>query len=414
MGLSISKFGTLSSFKVFSIFMSKLLPALFIPFLLIGCGDDGKIAVVAENSYSFTIDSNGEVYAAGENIEGQLGLGNTGINSNCNIHAVWNDYYYLFFPYCKTFTKVSSLEGKNITSIAAGESHSLALDSNGNVYGAGNNDDGQLGFKDTADYYVLDHRKFTEIPSLNGKKITAIAAGDSFSLALGSDGKVYATGYDNFAEVSSLKGKNITTIVAGRSHSFAIDSDGKVYASGANSYGQLGFGDMWQRNGFTEVTSLNGKNIIAISAGEHHSIAVDSDGKVYTAGDNDYGQLGLGDDGYRTNRYAFTEVPSLNGKNITAVVAGTYHSFAIDSNGKAYGTGNNGHSELGLGDKNNRNTFTEIPSLNGKNIISIAAGSWHSLAVDSEGKIYATGNNYDGQLGLDDTKDRHIFTEIKD
>ncbi|MDR2638700.1 MAG: hypothetical protein LBC09_02550, partial [Helicobacteraceae bacterium] len=252
----------------------------------------------------------------------------------------------------------------------------------------------------------------------------AIAAETSKSLALDSDGKVYAAGWneygqlglgDNidrnaFTEVAALKGKKIIAIAAGHRHSLALDSDGKVYATGDNEDGELGLGDKINRDRFTEVSSLKGKKIIAIEAGSFASFALDSDGKVYAIGYNTHGQLGLGDTNYRDR---FTEVLSLSGKKIIAIAAETSKSLALDSDGKVYAAGWNKYGQLGLGDNIDRNAFTEVAALKGKRIIAIAAGWRHSLALDSGGKVYATGENEESRLGLGDKINRNEFTEAK-
>jgi alpha-tubulin suppressor-like RCC1 family protein len=406
MTLLATKLGTLSSFKAFSIFMSKLFLFLLIPFLLIGCGDDNKIAVAAGGSHSLVLDNEGNVYAAGNNNDGQLGFNNNNaihyINGNCKMGGVLFNYTY----YCEVFTKVSSLEGKNITAVAAGDHDSLALDSNGNVY--------------TEAYDYDGHSAFVAATSLEGKNIIAISARGNGYFALDGNGKVYVAGVnsygqlglgdtnnrDDFTEVVSLNGKHIIYIAAGEYHTLAIDSDGKVYATGEN-YGQLGLGDNNDRNTFTEVTSLSGKNITAVAAGSYHSLAIDSDGKVYATGEN-YGQLGLGDN---NDRNTFTEVTSLNG--VTAISAGAYHSLILDGTGKVYGAGSNSYGQLGLGNADSSYTFVEIPSLNGKNITTIAAGDDYSFVIDNKGNVYGTGSNSYGLLGLGDTNSRNVFTEVK-
>jgi alpha-tubulin suppressor-like RCC1 family protein len=121
-------------------------------------------------------------------------------------------------------------------------------------------------------------------------------------------------------------------------------------------------GDTTDRDVFTLVSSLNDKNVTAISASSH-SFAIDSDGKVYATGHNSRGALGLGDSGYENNRFSFTPVPSLNDKNVTAVVAGSGYSFTLDNNGKIYATGVNGAGQLGLGDTTDRSVFTPVTVL---------------------------------------------------
>ncbi|MDR2152005.1 MAG: hypothetical protein LBO72_04205 [Helicobacteraceae bacterium] len=361
-----------------------------------------NIAVVAaDGSHSLALSSEGKLYAAGDNSEGQLGLGD----------AKDRD----------VFTLVSSLEDKKIVAIEANGECSFALDSDGKLYVAGRNRDGQLGLGDAKERDV-----FTLVSSLEGKKIVAIAAGSFHSLALDSNGKVYAAGENNvgqlglgdksrrwkFTEVSALSDKKIVAIAAGGSHSLALDNEGKVYASGFNEYGQLGLGDSGRatsRKAFTLVSSLSGKNITRIAAYYGHSLALSSKGKLYAAGFNDHGQLGLGD---KDNRNNFTLAKALEGKEIVAIETGNFHSLALDSNGKFYATGSNGDSELGLDDNKDRDVWTLVSSLEDKKIVGVAAGDFHSLALDSDGRIYAAGRNKDGQLGLGDAKRRDVFTPI--
>ncbi|MFD4972982.1 immunoglobulin domain-containing protein, partial [Streptomyces sp. NPDC058424] len=181
----------------------------------------------------------------------------------------------------------ASLDGKSVTAIAAGQQHSLALTSDGKVTAWGNNDFGQ-----------------TNVPaSLDGKSVTAIAAGRWHSLALTSDGKVTAWGYDYFGTTdvpTSLANKTVTAIATSNLHSLALTSDGKVTAWGYNGDGE------------TNVpASLDGKSVTAIAAGWRHSLALTSDGKV-TAWGNTSG------------------LPvSLTGRTVTAIAAGDGYSLAV-------------------------------------------------------------------------------------
>jgi alpha-tubulin suppressor-like RCC1 family protein len=320
----------------------------------------------------------------------------------------------------EVFTRVSSLSGKNIIAIAAADVHSIALSKDGKVYGAGI--DESLGLGSREGHFKI-YATFTEITDLRDKGIVAIAAGVSHSLALSSNGKVYATGlnYDGqlglgdsgegifklhatFTEIIDLRDKNITAISASDSASFALSSNGKVYATGENYYGELGLGDKTDRNVFAEITDLRDKNITAISAGNMHTTALSKDGRVYAAGYNSNGELGLGD---KNNRDTFTEITDLRDKNITAIS----NSFALSSDGKVYAAGDNYYGELGLGDENDRDVWTLVPSLSGKNIGAVVA-RLHSIALSKDGRIYTTGYNSNGQLGLDDKIDRYKFTLV--
>jgi alpha-tubulin suppressor-like RCC1 family protein len=386
---------------------------LFVSLLIVCCGGGGNNnnrnevqfkTIVAGGLHALALSNNGKVYAVGQNDNGQLGLGD---NTDRN-----------------TFTEVTSLSGKNITALSAGYEHSLALSNDGKIYAAGRNDYGQLGLNDTT-----DRNTFTEVTDLSDKNITSISAGHYHSFALSDNGKVYATGWNiygqlglgdtanrnAFAAVIFLSDKNITALSdAGFGHSLALSGGGTVYAAGLNGGGQLGLGDTTDRNtSFTEVIGLGDKNITSVFAGSYHSLALSDDGKVYATGINGSGQLGLGNDYDRDN---FPKVTGLGDKNITALSAGGSnigsHSLALSDNGKVYATGYNNYGQLGLGNNTDRTTFAEVTSLSGKNITAISAGSFYSFALSNDGKIYAAGHNYNGQLGLGDNTNRNTFTKV--
>ncbi|WP_406426857.1 immunoglobulin domain-containing protein [Streptomyces sp. NBC_01589] len=148
----------------------------------------------------------------------------------------------------------------------------------------------------------------TDVPaSLDGKTVTAIAAGQQHSLALTSEGKVTAWGNNDSGRTdvpASLAGETVTAIAATGQHSLALTSEGKVAAWGLNFGGQ------------TDVpASLDGETVTAIAAGWRHSLALTSDGKVT---------------GWGTNISGSTDVPaSLAGKTVTAIAAGDGYSLAV-------------------------------------------------------------------------------------
>ncbi|MDR2081978.1 MAG: hypothetical protein LBP54_08885, partial [Campylobacteraceae bacterium] len=177
----------------------------------------------------------------------------------------------------------------------------------------------------------------------------------------------------------------------------------------------------------------NGYKRPAVAAHGYNSLVLSSDGAVYAAGRNTF-ELGLGGASVSdVKRGTFLKIPSLSGKNIAAISAGRDHSFAIADNGKLYAAGDG--YQTGLGAKNRCEKlvekfmagqvdhvsesdmydcwgFIEVPSLSGKKIVAVAAGSYHSLAIDSNGVIYAAGENKEWQLGLGDTNERAEFTPV--
>jgi alpha-tubulin suppressor-like RCC1 family protein len=136
-----------------------------------------------------------------------------------------------------------------------------------------------------------------------------------------------------------LAGKTIVKIAAGDNHVLALASDGTVYSWGANNFGQLGNGTNINSNVPVAVNTsgvLFGKHIIDISADAAHSIALASDGTVYTWGSNSSGQLGNGTNISSNVPVAVNTSGVLAGKTIIKVSAGRDFSLALDSNGKVY------------------------------------------------------------------------------
>ncbi|MFL0251341.1 immunoglobulin-like domain-containing protein [Clostridium neuense] len=192
-------------------------------------------------------------------------------------------------------------------------------------------------------------------------------------------------------------------IAAGYYHMVALDSDGHVWSWGDNSCGELGTGDTKDRNVPTQISTLD--NIVEVSGGGYDTEAIDKNGHVWSWGQNDCGQLGTGDN---IGRNIPTEISIST--NIVSISAGSEHTEAIDENGNVWSWGQNFYSQLGTGDNADRNTPTEI--LIQANIVSISARIWDTEALDSNGHVWSWGMNQYGQLGTGDNTDRNKPTEI--
>jgi alpha-tubulin suppressor-like RCC1 family protein len=334
------------------------------------------IAISAQEYHSLFLDSNGKVYSCGLNNYGQLGRTTT----------LFSVGYYRSGSFRLRLTSdtipeqiTSNIGECIIIAIIAGIDFSLFLDSNGKVYSCGRNDYGQIGRTDSD----------TSIP----KQITS-----------------------NIGEC------NIVAISAGFDHSLFLDSNGKVYSCGQNLYGQLGRITTKMVNGYLyddipeHITSNIGEcNIIAISTYEYHSLFLDSNGKVYSCGTNDYGQLGRITT-KNENGYLYDDIPeqiTSNLSNIIAISAGRYHSLFLDLKGKVYSCGQNNYGQLGR-----TNSDTNIPmqitsNIGECNIVAISAGVLYSLFLDSNGKVYSCGINHYGETGRTDLNSyTHIPIQI--
>lgn len=165
--------------------------------------------------------------------------------------------------------------------------------------------------------------------------------------------------------------------------------------------------------GGTEVT-FDGElqaSFVQVAASGYHSLGLTSAGQVYAWGDNGYGQLG---DGSTVNRTTPTLVAGLSGQTIVSISAGSYHSLATTDTGALYAWGGNGDGQLGDGTATDRHTPTPITNLSGQNVVSISAGGYHSLATTATGDVYSWGSNMEGQLGDGTTTQRLSPTLVTD
>ncbi|MBI5190417.1 MAG: thrombospondin type 3 repeat-containing protein, partial [Nitrospirae bacterium] len=285
------------------------------------------------------------------------------------------------------------------TAVAGGNSHTVALRYDGTVRTWGWNGYGQLGDNSTVS------RNFpAQVAGLDG--VVAIAGGNYHSVALKSDGTVWAWGYNGYGQlgdgsttnrytpvqVSGLTG--VTEIAGCGDHTLALKSDGTVWAWGYNSNGELGNGTNTTSSIPVPVSNLTG--ITAIASGFHSSMAIAEGGAVWAWGHNYYGQLG---DGTTTDRNAPVSASGLTG--VTAIACGYYHALAIKSDGTVWAWGNNTYGQLGSGNTSSRLYPDQVSLLDGTTDIS--GGYSFTIAVKSDGTVWAFGRNNYGQLGNPNT-----------
>ena len=174
-----------------------------------------------------------------------------------------------------------------------------------------------------------------------------------------------------------LGGTNWKSIAGGDGHTVAIKTDGTLWSWGQNLDGQLGVNNTTQRR--TPVTTLlGGTNWKSIACGDDHTIALKTDGTLWSWGFNGLGQLGVND---TTNR--ITPVTTLlGGNNWKSIAGGSTHTVALKTDGTLWSWGSNSYGRLGVNDTTNRSTpVTTL--LGGTNWKSIACGDDHTIAIQS-------------------------------
>ncbi len=323
----------------------------------------------------------------------------------------------------------------------------------GEVFAIGGNSDGQLGVDDT-----FDRKNWTRVsaPLFYGDHVKFMQSGDDFAVAISRANKLFIWGKNSYYNLGTgstsssvrpyhlLSTYNFTSACAGKFHGAAVTTTGKVFTWGTNTqdgritcntdsplrtcsetscsctnssyapviYGMLGLGNYYYSLTPREVSLGAEAMAVEISCGLYHTVARTTTGKLYAWGYGGYGQLGVGD---WTDRHAPTLVASTSnntvGTEIIMVATGQYHTIALSSQGEVYTWGDNSKGQLGysvvppireyiLSYKHPilvRSTILTLP------VIKVAAGYASSYALTSTGEVYAWGDNSQGQLGLGST-----------
>jgi alpha-tubulin suppressor-like RCC1 family protein len=274
--------------------------------------------------------------------------------------------------------------------IAAGLEHTLAIKSDGTLWAWGLGEMGQTGDG-------TQTLKYSPVQIGSDNTWVSVSAGNYYSAAVKSDGTLWAWGraglatdYSTPTQVGS--DSDWVAVSAGPSgaHTLALKSNGTLWAWGSNGAGQLGVGDTMNRSSPTQVGS--GADWVVISAGWAHSAALKSDGTLWTWGYNVYGQLG---DSTITDRLSPVQVG--NDTDWVSVSAGFGSTMAVKSNGTLWGWGWNPYGNLGDGNQNN---WYSIPTQIGSDTdwVSVSAAIHHTIALKSDGTLWAWGRNDGGQL----------------
>ena len=263
--------------------------------------------IAAGGAHSVALRTDGTVYAAGRNTEGQ-----------CNV-AEWN----------------------TMAAVAAGENHTVGLRRDGVVVATGDNSQGQCNVLEWSD-------------------MKGVAAGKSHTVGLRDNGRAFAVGSNQYGQSEVMEWEDLSAVAAGGYHTVGLKKDGTVVAVGRNDEGQCNVSD-WT-------------DIIAVAAGDVNTIGLRADGTVVAAGGNAQGQSAVQD-----------------WSGIVAVSAGSNHTAGLKYTGKPLAVGNNDSQQSAVS--------------HFKDAAAIAAGDYHTLCVTYDGGVQAAGSNESGQCEVADWTD---------
>lgn len=367
-----------------------------------------RLGTMVGGNSSVLMPVNGTAVTFGENVSGQLGVNQ---KSLAQVPAV------VHFP-----AGVSAWK-----EIAVGASHGLYLAGSGKLYAAGDNNWGQLG--SGSDWSATPTIPISVLypDGVDSTTFTwkSIAAGNSSSFGIGSDGVLYGWGNNNNgqlgkgdkaytnkplrvrvpADVDSATFRFIS-IAAGYVHTIAVGNNGFVYEWGRQIGVQFPTDVLLPKKHFYPV-GLDSTQVkfTRVVSGVYYAIAQADNGQLYAIGNNSQQQLGLGKavsaNAVRLTRVQFPENVDTTMFRWTKVTAGYGHTLAIGANGRLYAWGANNLGMLGTG------TTTQVgiptPVVMPAEIagwMDVSAGNYHSTAIGTNNKLYGWGRNTELQLGI--------------
>ncbi|CEG47261.1 FOG: RCC1 domain [Plasmopara halstedii] len=306
----------------------------------------------------------------------------------------------------------------------------------GQILTFGSGDCGQLGHG-----VEMDDDLMAKVPrvvhSLAKLKVARVACGGLHSAAITASGEVYTWGCDDDGALGRDGDENVPTkvgmfgpqdaiaiqVVGGDCHTAVVTLAGEVYTWGCYRDKE---GKQWcdarsAKDAFKRkqtrpflIKALD--NIADVRCGSSFNLVRTNDGRVYSWGLGEMGQLGREVDAemkdakgdYKVDmvyRDHLQPKPVMLGKDplpvVKAIGCGSYHSlFAVSANGYLYSCGLNNYGQLGIGNTDNSSELQLVEDLSSKNVAFVDGGTHHSVVLTNDGDVYTFGRADSGQLGV--------------
>ena len=260
----------------------------------------------------------------------------------------------------------------------------------------------------------------------------AVACGDGFTIVVTEQGDAWACGTNEDGQLglgdNALRllpshvgghevfaGEALVMISAGSNHTAGVTTDGALWSWGHGFSGQLGHGDREPRQRPERLgrEMFGGSPAVMVGCGNSHMLVLTVMGFVWSCGEGGLGRLGHGDE---TDQLVLMLVAAerFGGGQIVMVAAGGFHSVALGEKGRVWTWGHGGQGQLGHNDEQNRliPTLLTGEALGGSAAVLVASGRLHTVVVMIDGTLWAWGNGHYGQLGLGDTEDRLVPVRV--
>eukprot|EP00753_Platysulcus_tardus_P014631 PLAT4415.4.p1 GENE.PLAT4415.4~~PLAT4415.4.p1 ORF type:complete len:1154 (-),score=330.53 PLAT4415.4:758-3889(-) len=358
---------------------------------------DAVVAIACGTAHSAVVTERGMLFAAGDDSCGQLGVTVSDAASSRAPSAVSSPTARARTTGSAITTTMRPVAGfLTIVSVQCGPDYTAAINDVGQLLMWGSNAHGQLGLGD-----CLPRSSPVVVDGLRMCKTRQVACGKAHVLALTDGDDVFSWGFAKTGalghgddmlsgdqllplRVSSLSSRSVFRVAAGALHSAVLCGFGVILVAGWGEDGRLGWrADETCVSRFQEVAGvLSDKVITDVACGGRHTLVLTDEGLVFAWGGNEHGQLGVGDEGIRTQP---TLLPLLADRGVNAIVAGDAHSAALTESGMLYTWGCGYTGELGLGGDVSQ---SNVPQLNeallGLGVLTVAAGGAHTLALTAE------------------------------
>ncbi|WAQ96431.1 HERC4-like protein [Mya arenaria] len=270
----------------------------------------------------------------------------------------------------------------------------------------GGNQNGQLGIGNLEEDKVTEPKVIKD--ALTDVSVSQIACGDKHTLFVLSNGDIYSCGNNDYGKlghtkrtsrpekIDALESQTVVQARAGMSHSLCLTTAGEVFSWGDNSYGQLGRSAPDNELYRTPKLIKFPHTVVQISCGRNHNLLLTDDGHLFSWGNNDCGQLGLGN---TSNQSQPTQINSLPGVPIGQLACGGSHSFVLTKSGTVFSWGRNSYGQLGTSDNKDQKFPVLCKSLRTQQIMYITCGEDHTAALTRQGGLFMFGAGTYGQLG---------------